>query len=310
MTGGKHLDLPPRLHAGLANRGQRAQRRPLHAQEGVVDPVDCGLGAAGELGDRDHRVARPGGQRGGAGSLAGHVAHEGQPGVAELDRVVEVPAHLVGRAGGAEQDRGLPAGRRLERRRQQALLQRAGDPAAIGEQPRVLDRDHRAGRPAPRPAGCRPCENVRSPSTKRDRADHPVAEAQRRDHRRAQARPTAAARDAPRPGPPCTSSSSGISGKKTVSPVFSTVPRPVLSLQVGGIALAHPVGELHHLRVDVRHRHLLDVAVRRDELHAAPVGEAGDSQLGHILQGLLVVERGGRASGWRRPAAAGPSRPP
>ena len=70
-----------------------------------------------------------------------------------------------------------------------------------------------------------------------------------------------------------------------------------LGVEAGRIALAELAPERDLPRVDVRQRHRHERPVRIDEVDRAPVGDLRDGESGHLLEGLLEVERGGKRLG-------------
>ena len=94
--------------------------------------------------ERAQRVAGERRDGGGVRTLPAHVAHHDAPAVRGVEHVVEVAADLDGLAGGVEARGDLGAGNLGQLRRQQALLQRPRDVAALAVEARVVDRDRRA----------------------------------------------------------------------------------------------------------------------------------------------------------------------
>ena len=64
-------------------------------------------------------------------------------------------------------------------------------------------------------------------------------------------------------------------------------------VRVGRVAVLQLVGPAHLVRVLVRDREPLDLAVRADHVDRAPVGKARDAQLRDLPEGVVVVERRG-----------------
>ena len=185
--------LDPRAHRGadLAAVGVGAQ--------GGVQPRQHRSRRALVHRGRAHRVARQRRDRGRLRALAGDVADDDHPPVADAEDVVEVAADLARLAGGAEARGGRDAGDDRQPRRQQAALQRGGDVRARRVQARVLDRDAGA---APELAGERQLAPAQPSRAVRGAhghdADDAIAGGHRDDHGRARAARRAASPPAAR----------------------------------------------------------------------------------------------------------------
>ncbi len=115
---------------------------PFTVREGVVECSQQSSWRTLAHRDRSQRVAREPGNRGGFGTFAAHVAEHQRPRApTDLEDVVEVTPDLVTPARGPVARRKLDAGNRGQGRREQTRLQRPGNVVALGEQPRVVERE-------------------------------------------------------------------------------------------------------------------------------------------------------------------------
>jgi hypothetical protein len=88
------------------------------------------------------------------------------------------------------------------------------------------------------------------------------------------------------------SSSSGIDGKNSGSPLRQDLWHSRRRVGVGRVPVLELVGPAHLLGILVCHREPLDLARRPDHVDRAPVGEPGNAELRDLRERVVVVERG------------------